>query len=226
MIRFENNPDKNIYGLEKSQINGELALKWRSSGHTMFLILLGEDQQKVDLREDALKRTLEEVFTSDLLRRLQEEGVANVKEMEIQLFLLSHNDLMKNSGFPIKEKPGIFAVYGIDLSGEEPILYVNQENGLPLNVFALLLEVSIEQAPYYIEKKSLFNKKRIYSGYCEVRVPKPLPGLASGTLKYTVEDITLPFPDSFVKNGGAFYVKSEESTPLNFSTTNRGIRIK
>ena len=80
----------------------------------------------------------------------------------------------------------------------------------------------------YAEKKGLFKKTDVYSGYHKITVKKGISGI-KGDLFYTVSSMPyrFPFPKEVLNKGGSFYVKCPEDGRIEFDTKNReGIRIR
>lgn len=227
MTIFNTEPDKSIYALDKYTQSSKFYLKWKASGHTAYLILFGENNKAVDLTLPENQKLCDALLSRETIAVLKEEKTEVFPQDKLQLFFLTHNDLMRDGGMQLKEKPGVYAVYGLSLANEnEPVVYLNDDGGNHMHMYTMLLEVIIEQKPYFIEKKKLFKKETVYSGYREIKLQKPYPGLVGGILKYKINDYKFPFPDGVVRNGGAFYVKADQNSVIVFDTGNPGIRIK
>ena len=222
VIRIEAG-SKNVYGIEKSLINGKLFLKWNASGLNDFLILSGP------AKTDVLITDAEKDRFADLLNQLQHElfreKKAQIKESGLSAYLISLNELRRDGGLPINNEPAYFAVYGIGVVQNEAVVYYDSNPHVG-NVYSLTVDVMVHDEPYIIEKRSLFKRTSEYSGYHKVTVSSPYPNLVGGILKYHVGGFLYSFPDEVVKNGGSFFVQCGQTPGLHFESSNPGIIIK
>lgn len=224
VIEYSIDSNKSIYGTEKSLTNNKFYLKWKSTGISMFLIFFGSNAQAVNINTPAIQERITAILPSYFDKLMQDKNVT-IKEEDLQVFLVTHDDLKRDGGMQIKEKPGVYAVYGIDINESDLKIYLSETGDNSLNSFTMVLDVIIEDRPYYTEK-GLFKKKQVYSGYHAVRLGKQYPSMVGGVLKYRVDNFVYSFPDDIVKNGGVFYVNAAENINLEFLTNNPGIQIK
>lgn len=224
MITITYDKARSVYELSKTMQGAKHYLKWRSEGLTRFLVLFGGDVAAIDLRNaDAAQRLTEEL--EEHLDDLKTGGSCQLKRLNVRCTLFSRNEMMRDGGMAIKETPGNYTVYGIDLDGAEaPVIYTENPNA-PLNLFTMTLDVPVEQTPVMTEK-GFFKKTQVFSGYHRITLQKAFPELQGGVLMYTLADHKYPFPDEITANGGSFYVKADQHATIRFESKNRGIQIK
>ncbi len=224
-VNLINETIKEIRSLEKTVLNGKINLKWDvgTAGVSNFIVLFGETSDTVDLCNDKVKEDFLRIFPT-VINRLKETGNAPLREMNIHAYLVSYADILRDGGTPIKEKPGVFAVYAIDENDTAVTVYTCRP-GVKNHMYTFKLNVLVEQKPLYI-KKGLVFKKEVYSGYYAITLQKGYANLSKDTLKYQIDDYSFPFPESIVKNGGTFYIKTQKSSNITFVSGSTGIEIK
>lgn len=227
MFNYIVDSSKSIFSVNTSTVSGKHFLKWQSSGLSKFLILYGDNSNSVNLCFEERREVFSSLFLNDTFSELLTSKNVWFKKERIQVMLFSHDELKRDGGLIIKENPGVFAIYGFEYDGvQSPIVYIEKIPEYAQNMLTKHVDIVIEDSAHYIEKRTLFKKNIVYSGYHAIVLTKPYPGLIGGVLKYRIADYCFPFPDDIVKNGGTFYVKAEEKIGLEFVTSNPGIRIK
>lgn len=226
MIKYTTDETKNIYSIKTATRGTKLHLDWLYNGFSQFLILYGDNARAVNLCENELRELFSELMTDDFVSKLSEEKTVVFKQEKLTVFLYTHGEIKRDGGMQIKENPGVYAVYGAEINGNDITVYTADCTANARNMNTVHIDVTIEQKPHYVEKRSFLKKTTVYSGYRIVRLAKAYPALTGGVLRYRINDYSFPFPDSIVKSGGAFYVKADENIAIEFSTNNPGIRIK
>ena len=224
MISVTYNQGRSIYDLAKTMQGPKTYLKWRSDGLTHFLVLFGADVTAMDLRDtQATHPLLDELF--EHFDEFVSSKACNLKRLGIRCTLFTRNEMMRDGGMAIKETPGTYVIYGIDIENPDaPVIYTEKPQA-SLNLFTVTLDVRVDQSPVTVEQ-GFFKKKAVFSGYHKITLAKPFPELQGGILQYTVEDEKYPFPDEIVAKGGSFYVKADQHATIRFESKNRGIHIK
>lgn len=226
MIKYLTDETKNIYALKTATRGTKLHLEWLYNGFSMFIILHGDNTNAVNLCESDLQERFSELMTPALVAELLQTKNLVFKAERLEVSLYTHGEIKRDGGMQIKENPGVYAVYGVEVIDNDIMIYTADCTENANNMNTVHVDISIEQKPYYIEKRSFFKKTTVYSGYRVITLAKPCPALVGGVLRYRINDYSFPFPDSIVKSGGSFFVKADENIAIEFSTANPGIRIR
>lgn len=224
-IEFVKNSEKTIYGIEKkNSSSNQFLLNWKSTNLSNYLIVFGNEKKTVDFCEENNQKLLLNLLENAGETLLENKQLV-IKDMGLTLSILSHNDIKRDGGMKIRENPGVYAIYGLEYSDSFLTIFVPNSDSFKSSVFTMILDVSIKDYPYYVEK-GLFKKRSVYSGYHKVDILKPYPSMVGGILNYQIENYSFSFPDSVIKSGGSFFVKMQENDVIEFKSTNPGIQIK
>lgn len=197
---------------------GDYYLTWKAVGIENFLIIQGISREKVALNgnEELIK-----IIESNL-EQLEERGRLEISEEKLSMYLANFSELKRNGGFRVKEKPGIYAVYGIDLNNH--FIYI-PESG---NTFQLKIDIEINCTPVMIEK-GVIKKRQEYSGYQEIKIVKGVKFIEPNSIFYTVSenDYKYSIPNEVIREGKKFFIQCPRECKIEFYTNNRnGINIK
>lgn len=223
-INFAFDIEKCIYNLRKVSTAAGNNLDWQTNKLTRFLVVFAHRKEDVDFNASENQKKLTD-FLASYIDELREKKTIYSRDLGWDLFWVSHDELRRFNGIRISENPGIYGVYGIEEAGGGITVYLGDPANPSLHTIAVTLDVVIDNQEHYIEK-GFFKKTRQYSGFHCIRLDKPYPDMAEGSLKYVVDNKTYTFPDEAVKQGGSFFVYVPQGATLLFSTGNPGIRIK
>ncbi|MGN0180181.1 MAG: hypothetical protein ACI4DY_12235 [Monoglobaceae bacterium] len=200
-------------------------LKWKQNGYDQFVILYSEEKEYILLSDNDTSKKICGVIEQNF-DELKQNGHFYIDDYGTECFICTFAQL-KKSGLQIDEKPGFYAVYGIEETDGEYEVFVDPNGKNNLRCSEVTLQVDIEQKECFIEKRHIFKKNEsVYSGYKQVSVKQGHPEIDNGTLLYKVKKYSFPIPAEIVKNGGSFFVKCDQNERINFSSNNKGIHIR
>lgn len=225
-IEFNTNPGKAVHGVTKSPFGNQTFLKWQTNDSTMFLAVFANSSESADLTLPLNQQKIQAIFDENADILIDSKTYAD-RDRGIELFLVSHADIMKG-GLLLRERPGVYTVYAIDIEKQPAVLYLPGGEGKNLNKITMQVDVNIKTSPIYVEKKAFLGLKKVkeFSGFHSIQLERGYLGMTGDTLNYTIGNYTYSFPDAIVRGGGKFCVKAAENTKITFSTTNPGLKIK
>lgn len=197
---------------------GDYYLTWKAVGIENFLIIQGISREKVVIKGD---EEIIKIIESNM-EQLEEQGRLEISEAKLSMYLANFSELKRNGGFRVKEKPGIYAVYGIDLDNH--VIYT-PESG---NIFQLKIDIEIKCTPV-MREKGLIKKKLEYSGYQEIQIVKGVKFIEPNSIFYTISenDYKYSVPNEVIREGEKFFVQCPRECKIEFYTNHRnGINIK
>ena len=219
MIIQNSTEDKRVKNVRKTATAGENGITWDSTGLNDFIVLIGDSNERVVIK-DEFSEVVD--YLSSVQAELIEKEAVSIPTTSITAYRVSFAQLKQQGGFSANGKPGVYAVYGVDIKNGEMVLYV-QEN----NLLQVAISITINIAPVYSSKRAfgIFKTGEKYSGYKEISILKAVPGVSGNSLYYMVgsKPYKYPFPDDTVKNGGSFYVKCNENENITYSTINKEV---
>lgn len=223
MLKIEPNTNKSIYSIEKTSLNNRIFLKWKSSGLSEFLVISSSSKEDLSITDSNKEQFIDAI--TQVKEELLKEHIVRDSENDTVYYLVTLDELKRDGGLQIKNMPMHYAVYGIEINQNDFILFFDPKAN-ETNVYSMTVDVVIGDAPYYVEKRSLFRTNSQYSGFHRVTLSAPYPSLVGGILKYNVNGFSYPFPDEVVKNGGSFFVNADSNSTLRFESSNHGVIIK
>lgn len=223
-IKYSYDTNKSIYGVEKMTMGDKIFLRWKSTGLSMFLVLFSDEADAINLNLENPQEKMKTLL-SNSLDKLMCERIMETQAEDFKVYLVTHDQLMREGGLLIKEIPGSYSIYGFEQDDSAIRIHLGEENNQTMNTFTMMLDVAIEETPCYIEKGFL-RKKQAYSGYRKIKLKKGYPSIKEGVLKYVIDKYAYNFPSAIVEKGGFFYVNVAENDKITFKTNNPSIRIK
>ena len=210
-----------LSSIQRTGTSGHYSLKWKSKGLSAFLIIAGPSGMDLHLEKQGkentrLRRQLQACQTS-----LKENGKGEAEQLEV--FRMEFAELMRQGGFSISEKPGSYAVYGLEEQNGEWCVLIPEGD----STYQFSVDVNMEESAVMAEK-GLFRRTRYYTGYRKIHFPKAVPGLSDGSICYTVNSgqFSYPVPAEVIASGGSFYIMCNENDTLSFSAgTNSGVKV-
>ena len=175
-----------LSSIQRTGTSGHYSLKWKSKGLSAFLIIAGASGMDLHLEKQGkentrLRRQLQACQTS-----LKENGKGEAEQLEV--FRMEFAELMRQGGFSISEKPGSYAVYGLEEQDGEWCVLIPEGD----STYQFSVDVNVEESAVMAEKR-LFRRTRYYTGYRKIHFPKAVPGLSDGSICYTVNSgLVLP----------------------------------
>lgn len=197
---------------------GDYYLTWKAVGIESFLIIQGISRRKVELNDN---EELTKIVESNM-GQLEEQGKLEISEEKLSMYLVNFSEFKRNGGFRVKEKPGIYAVYGIDWNNH--VIYM-PESG---NTIQLKIDIEINCKPVMVEK-GFIKKKQEYSGYQEIKIVKGVKFIDPNSIFYTVSENDYKYfiPNEVIREGKNFFIQCPRECKIEFFTNHRnGINIK
>lgn len=219
---FVTDDNHNISAVSRVGTSGNYNLHWDTRGLGAFLIIAGDTEAEVSLKEDAdnnLRETLNQNESSLFEQRRLKLDLKNT-----MAYIIDFAELRRKGGFALKERPGVYAVYGCDNKDGEWNIYIPERN----NTIQHKIDIEIKVNPV-MEEKGLFKKTPVYTGFCRVTIPRGIEGIGKGAIYYIVgaNNYKYPVPQEIIAKGGSFFVKCANDEQVEFGTDNRDvIRIK
>lgn len=210
-----------LSSIQRTGTSGHYSLKWKSKGLSAFLIIAGASGMDLHLEKQGkentrLRRQLQACQTS-----LKENGKGEAEQLEV--FRMEFAELMRQGGFSISEKPGSYAVYGLEEQDGEWCVLIPEGD----STYQFSVDVNVEESAVMAEKR-LFRRTRYYTGYRKIHFPKAVPGLSDGSICYTVNSgqFSYPVPAEVIASGGSFYIMCNENDTLSFfAGKNSGVKV-
>ena len=210
-----------LSSIQRTGTSGHYSLKWKSKGLSAFLIIAGASGMDLHLEKQGkentrLRRQLQACQTS-----LKENGKGEAEQLEV--FRMEFAELMRQGGFSISEKPGSYAVYGLEEQDGEWCVLIPEGD----STYQFSVDVNAEESAVMAEKR-LFRRTRYYTGYRKIHFPKAVPGLSDGSICYTVNSgqFSYPVPAEVIASGGSFYIMCNENDTLSFfAGKNSGVKV-
>lgn len=210
-----------LSSIQRTGTSGHYSLKWKSKGLSAFLIIAGPSGMDLHLEKQGkentrLRRQLQACQTS-----LKENGKGEAEQLEV--FRMEFAELMRQGGFSISEKPGSYAVYGLEEQDGEWCVLIPEGD----STYQFSVDVNMEESAVMAEKR-LFRRTRYYTGYRKIHFPKAVPGLSDGSICYTVNSgqFSYPVPAEVIASGGSFYIMCNENDTLSFfAGKNSGVKV-
>ena len=210
-----------LSSIQRTGTSGHYSLKWKSKGLSAFLIIAGASGMDLHLEKQGkentrLRRQLQACQTS-----LKENGKGEAEQLEV--FRMEFAELMRQGGFSISEKPGSYAVYGLEEQDGEWCVLIPEGD----STYQFSVDVNMEESAVMAEKR-LFRRTRYYTGYRKIHFPKAVPGLSDGSICYTVNSgqFSYPVPAEVIASGGSFYIMCNENDTLSFfAGKNSGVKV-
>ena len=210
-----------LSSIQRTGTSGHYSHKWKSKGLSAFLIIAGASGMDLHLEKQGkentrLRRQLQACQTS-----LKENGKGEAEQLEV--FRMEFAELMRQGGFSISEKPGSYAVYGLEEQDGEWCVLIPEGD----STYQFSVDVNVEESAVMAEKR-LFRRTRYYTGYRKIHFPKAVPGLSDGSICYTVNSgqFSYPVPAEVIASGGSFYIMCNENDTLSFfAGKNSGVKV-
>ena len=129
MIKYLTDETKNIYALKTATRGTKLHLEWLYNGFSMFIILHGDNTNAVNLCESDLQERFSELMTPALVAELLQTKNLVFKAERLEVSLYTHGEIKRDGGMQIKENPGVYAVYGVEVIDND-IMICQRKNAI------------------------------------------------------------------------------------------------
>ncbi len=185
----------------------ESNIVWNSTGYNDFIIFRGKDISDVNLKEN---QDLQQIISNNEKKLLENSS------LDIDGCSIYHVDKTQKDtgGFDTNGIPGIYAVYGCNLSDDNQFIETVYYNSSYVRIVSVLVTISVSIDNHYIKKGKLFSRGNKYSRYKKISINKAVKNISNDMVSYLVNGFKGAVPVEVLKNGGDFYVKCDENQEI------------